>query len=220
MSLTTTDLQTSLAYRLGETSSPSDSTTKALRLEWMNQGYLTIARRKNWWFLEATNTSNTNTGSTTGYSEPSDLKAFKELSIGNIFYDEIPEEDKRIYTGTSAIVSIPSTIRSFKFYRFGGKYYLIPLDSADSTAHTILYYKRVSKVVDGGTFLVPDEYLEALVAFAEARYWMSITQQAKASAPYQEFEEIVQEMVREHSRRSSGSYGFSVHDPDDMRDTG
>lgn len=221
MALTTSDLQTSLAYRLGETSAPSDSTTKALRLEWMNQAYFTIARRKNWWWLEATNTSNTNTGSTTGYSEPSDLKAFKELSIGNIYYDEVPFEDNRIYAGTSAIVSIPSTVRSFKYYRYGGKYYLIPLDGADSATHTIHYYKRLtSKVADGGTFLIPDEYLEALVAFAEARYWMSITQQAKAAAPYDEFEEIVNEMKEEHSRRSSGSYGFSVHDPDDMRDTG
>lgn len=220
MSLITSDLQTSLAYRLGETSAPSDSTTKSLRLEWINQGYLTTARRKNWWWLEAANTSNTNTGSTTGYSEPTDLKAWKELYIGNIYYDEIPEEDRRIYTGTSAVVSIPTTIRSFKFYRYGGKYYLIPTDGAGGETHNIKYYKRVSKVADGGTFLIPDEYLECIVAFAEARYWMSITQQAKAAAPYQEFEEIVQEMAREHSRRSSGSYGFSIHDPDDMRDTG
>lgn len=218
--LTTSDLQTSLAYRLGETSAPNDSTTKSLRLEWINQAYLTLCRRKNWWFIEATSALNTNTGSTTGYSEPTDLKAFRELLIGNIYYDEIPYEDNRIYTGTSTIVAIPSTIRSFKFYRFGGKYYLIPTDSGDGTTHSIKYYKRVSKVADGGTFLIPDEYLEALVAFAEARYWMSITQQAKAAAPYQEFEEIYQEMAREHSRRSSGSYGFSIHDPDDMRDTG
>lgn len=220
MPLTTTDLQTSLAYRLGETSAPSDSTTKALRLEWINQGYLTACRRKNWWFLEATNTVNTNTGSTTGYPEPTDLKAWRELTIGNIYYDEIPEEDRRIYTGTSAVVSIPTTIRSYKFYRYGGRYYLIPTDGNDAVTHNIKYYKRVSKVVDGGTFLIPDEYLECLVAFAEARYWMSITQQAKAGAPFSEYEEILQEMAREDSRRSSGSYGFSIHDPDDMRDTG
>lgn len=53
MALTTTDLQTQLAYRVGETSAPSDSTTKALRLEWINQGYMDIARRRNWWWLDA-----------------------------------------------------------------------------------------------------------------------------------------------------------------------
>lgn len=217
MALTTADLQTSLAYRLGETSSPSDSTTKALRLEWLNQGYFTLSRRKNWWWLEASSTANTNTGSTTGYAEPSDLKAFKELKISDVFYDEIPYEDNRIHTGSSAVVSIPYVTRSFKFYRFAGRYYLVPVDGNDSAIHYIKYYKRLTaKVADGGTFLIPDEYLEAIVAFAEARYWMSITQQAKAAAPYAEFEEIAQEMAREHSRRSSGSVGFSINDPDDL----
>lgn len=217
MSLTTADLHTSLAYRLGETSAPSDNTTKAIRLEWFNQGYFVLARRRNWWWLEATNTSNTNTGSTTGYTEPTDLKAFKELKIGTIFYDEVPYEDNRIYTGVSAIVSLPQTIKSYKFYRYAGKYYLLPTDSADATAHTIHYYKRVSKVADGGTFLIPDEYLEALVAYAEGRYWMSITQQAKASVPYQEFEEVYQEMAKEHGRRKSGSSGFYIKEPEDAR---
>ena len=217
--LTTSDLQTQLAYRLGETSAPSDSTTKAVRLEWMNQAYFTIARRRNWWWLEATSTSNTNTGSTTGYSEPTDLKKFKELLIGSTYYDEIPYENNRNYAGTSAIVSIPTSIRSYKFYRYAGKYYLIPTDSADVTAHTIHYYKRVAKVVEGGTFLIPDEYLEALTAYAEGRYWMSITQQVKAGAPYSEFEEIVKEMEREDGRRSTGSSGFHMQDPDDLQDS-
>lgn len=217
MAQTTADLQTALAYRLGETSAPNDSTTKALRLEWLNQAYFTISRRKNWWWLEASSTSNTNTGSTTGYAEPSDLKMFKELKINNVYYDEIPFVDNRSYNGSSAVVSIPYNIRSFKFYREAGRYYLIPEDGGDAAVHYIKYYKRLtSKVADGGSFLIPDEYLEALVAFAEARYWMSITQQAKAAAPYAEFEEIVQEMAREHSRRSSGSTGFNISDPDEI----
>lgn len=217
MAQTTTELQTQLAYRLGETSSPNDSTTLALRLEWLNQGYLTTCRRKDWWFLEATDTSNTNTGSTTGYNLPTDYKKTKQLKIGNIYYDQIPFEDNRIYQGTGVIVTLPTIIKSYKFYTYAGKYYLIPIDSADSTIHTHSYYKHVAKIASGGTFLMPDEYLEGIVAFAEARYWMSITQQAKAAAPYQEFEEMVQEMSREHSRRSSGSSGFNIGEPEDQR---
>jgi hypothetical protein len=216
MSLTTSDLHTSLAYRLGETAAPSDSTTKAIRLEWFNQGYFLLSRRRNWWWLEATSTANTNTGSTTGYPEPSDLRAFKELKIGTIYYDEIPYESNRIYQGVSAIVSLPTVTKGYKYYRFGGRYYLLTTDSADATAHNIHYIKRLtSKVADGGTFLIPDEYLEALVAYAEGRYWMSITQQAKAQVPFQEFEEIYQEMVKEQGRRTSGSSGFSVKEPED-----
>lgn len=215
MALNTDDLQTQLSYRLGESSAPSDSTTKGQRLEWMNQAYMTLARRRNWWWLEATDTSNSNTGSTTGYPEPTDLKKFIELKIDSVYYDEIPYEDDRDYQGSSAIVSLPTIRRSYKFYRFGGRYYLVPTDSNDAADHTIHYYKRVSKVADGGTFLIPDEYLEALVAFAEARYWMSITQQAKASVPFQEFEEISKEMAREQGMRTSGSSGFAIKEPED-----
>jgi hypothetical protein len=201
--LTVANLQSALAYRLGETSAPSDSTTKAQRLEWMNQGYFKVARQRNWWWLEAVNTSNTNTGSTTGYAEPTDLKAFKELKIDTIFYDEVPYEQNRIYTGASAVVSIPQTIRAFKYYRFGGRYYLVPLDGNDSTAHTIHYYKRVSKNTgDSDTWLIPDEYLDILPAYAEQRYWQSITQIDKASVASQEVDEILAEMVKEQGRRA------------------
>ncbi len=216
MSLTTADLHTSLAYRLGETAAPGDNTTKAQRLEWMNQAYMNIARRRNWWWLEASHTTNTNTGSTTGYSEPSDLKEFVELVIDSIYYDQVPYKANRSFQGTGAIVTLPNLRRSFKFYRYAGKYYLIPTDSANGSAHNIKYWKRVSKVADGGTFLIPDEYLEALVAYAEARYWMSITQQAKASVPFQEYEEIVKEMEREQGRRGSGWSGFGIGDPEDQ----
>lgn len=218
MAFTTSDYQTNLAYRLGETSAPSDSTTKAQRLEWLNMGYLAIARRQNWWWQEASSTANTNTGSTTGYAEPSDLKEFVELKIDDVWYTQIPYNDNELFTGTGAIVTLPTLQRHFKYYRFAGRYYLVPTDSNDAETHNIKYFKRVVKITDGGSFLIPDEYMEALTAFAEARYWMSITQQAKAVAPFQEFEEAVVEMKREHSRRGWGSTGYTVKDPEDVRE--
>lgn len=217
MALTVSDLQTALAYRLGETSAPSDSTTKAIRLEWMNQAYFTIARRRYWWWLEGTNTSNTNTGSTTGYAEPTDLREFIELKIGSSYYDQIPYKQSRNLQGVGAIVTLPTLRSSYKFYRYGGRYYLNPTDSNDAAVHTIKYYKKVTKrSADADTFLIPDEFLEALTAFGEARYWLSIYQQGKAGVPYQEFEEIVREMEREQSRRGTGwPSGFGIHDPED-----
>lgn len=215
MSLLTSDLQTSLAYRLGETSAPSDSTTKAIRLEWMNDGYFTLTRRRFWWFLQASSTANTNTASTTGYAEPTDLREFIELKIGDVFYDQVPYTQNRNYNGTMPLVTLPSIQTSYNFYRFGGRYYFTVTDAGDALTHQIKYYKRVSKVADGGSFLLPDEFTPALTAYAEARYWLSITQQAKASAPFQEFEEIYQEMARENSRRGTGwSAGFGIQSPD------
>lgn len=216
MAYTTSNYQTNLSYRLGETAAPNDSTTKAIRLAWANDGYLTIARRRYWWWQEAENTANTNTGSTTGYTEPTDLKEFIELKISDTYYDQIPYKQNRNLQGVGAIVTLPSLRSSYKYYRFGGKYYLNPTDSADGATHYIKYYKRVSSVADGGTFLVPDDFAPALEAYGEARYWMSITQQAKAAAPFAEFEEIVKEMEREQSRRGSGHpAGFGIWEPED-----
>jgi len=215
MAYTTSNYHTNLAYRLGETAAPSDSTTKAIRLAWANDGYLTISRRRYWWWQQATSTANTNTGATS-YTEPTDLKEFIELKIGSTYYDQIPYTANRNHTGAGAIVSLPSLRSSFKYYRFGGSYYLIPVDDADASTHKIKYYKRVSAVADAGTFLIPDDYAPALEAYGEARYWMSITQQAKAGAPYSEFEEIVKEMEREQSRRGTGHpAGFGITEPED-----
>lgn len=216
MAATVSQLQTALAYRLGETSAPSDSTTKAIRLEWMNQAYFTIARRRHWWWLQATSTANTNTGSTTGYAEPTDLREFIELKIDGTYYDQIPYVQNRSHQGVGAIVTLPSLRASYKFYRFGGRYYLIPEDSGDGETHTIKYYKKVTKAtLDADTFLIPDEFIEALPAFAEARYWLSITQQAKAATPFAEFEEIALEMAKEQGRRGTGwSGGFGIGTPE------
>ena len=51
---------------------------------------------RNWWWLEASDTNNTNTGSTSGYDEPDDLKEFIELKIDNIYYEQIPYKNHQI----------------------------------------------------------------------------------------------------------------------------
>lgn len=215
MAYTGADFQTHLAYRLGESGIPSDSTTKNQRYVWLTQGYFKIARKRNWWWLEASDTSNTNTGSATGYPEPAGLKDFIELKINNIYYDLVPYNDNRIFTNTLGVVTLPSLRRSFKFYRYAGRYYLIPTDGADAAAHNIKYWKRATAITqDSDTVMLPDEYVEAIEAYAEAQYWMSISQQGKAQAPLQVFDEIVAEMVQEQSRRGWGSAGYQIHDPE------
>ncbi len=217
MAQTGTTLQTRLAYRLGETAAPSDTTVKTQRYSWLTDAYYQMASDKNWWWLEAEHTSNTNTGSTTGYSEPTDLKEFIELKISDVFYEQIPYKSNQIYRNTIGVVTLPTLRRHYKFYRYAGKYYLIPEDGDDEAVHYIKYYKRVTAIgADADTLLIPDEYSEALVAYAEARYWMSITQQAKAVVPFQEFDQILLRMTKEQSRRGMGSAGFVVREPEDV----
>jgi len=217
MALTVANLQLNLAYRLGESAAPS-GTTAAQRLEWVNMAYFDFARRHNWFFLQGSGAANTNTGSTTGYAEPTDLKEFIELKISNIFYDQIPYTDNRDYTNTVGVVTLPTLRRSFKFYRFAGNYYLIPTDGNNAAVHYIKYYKRITKrTADADTFLIPDEYLEALTCYAEARYWMSIAQQAKASVPLQEYEAIIRQCETEHQSKGWGSLGFGMREPEDAQ---
>lgn len=213
--LTVASIQQNLAYRLGETAAPSDNSTKALRLEWINMAYFDMSRKRNWWWLEAAHSTNTNTGSTTGYAEPADLKEFIELKINTYYYKQVPYKSHQITENTLGVVQLPSLRQVFQYYRFAGRYYLIPADGADAAVHYIKYYKRVAKLTsDADTFLIPDEYTEGLSAYAEARYWMSISQQAKAAAPFQEYEQIVSDMGKEQGRRGWGNSGFAIRDPE------
>lgn len=213
---TVSDVQTLLAYRLGESSQPSDSTTLAQRRNWLSDAQTAITRKRNWWFLEATDTSNTNTGSTTGYSEPTDLKEFIELKISDIYYDQISYNDARIYENSVGVVQLPTLRRHYKYYRFGGSYYLIPTDGNDDATHYIKYWKRVDRfTADTDTVTIPDEYLEALAAYAEGQYWNSIQQQNKAVVPLQLFDQIVADMVAEQGRRGWGTTKTYIKDPDD-----
>lgn len=215
--MTGAQLQAKLAYRLGETSAPSDSTTKTIRYDWLSEGYFELSRGRNWWWQEATDTTNTNTGSTTGYAEPTDLKEFIELKISDIYYNQIPYKDHQIYESSTGVVQLPSLRRHYLFYRYGGRYYLVPEDGKDAATHSIKYYKRVTAIDDDAdTLLIPDEYVGGIVAYAEARYWLSITQQAKAQLPFQEFESVKGDMITEQGRRGSGFSGFGMRDPEDI----
>lgn len=213
---TVADIQTMLAYRLGEEQAPSDSTTLTQRRSWIADGYTAVTRKRNWWWLEGSYTSNVNTGSTTGYAEPTDLKEFIELLIDGVYYDQISYNDRRQFEDSIGVVQIPTSRRHFKYYRYAGRYYLIPVDGNDAAVHYIKYWKRVTRpTTDATTILVPDEYLEALAAYAESRYWMSILQQAKAVVPFQEFDQIVADMAAEQGRRGWGTTKLMVKDPDD-----
>lgn len=215
--MTVSQVQTLLAYRLGESSAPGNATTLTQRRSWIADAYTSLARKRNWWWLEATSTANTNTGSTTGYTEPTDMKEFIELKIDDVYYDQVPETDVRIYQNSAGIAQLPHLRRSYKYYRFGGKYYLIPTDNADGSTHYIKYHKRVTRpTAESDDLLVPEDYIEALSAYAEGRYFTSIYQQDKAVVPFQEYDQIVADMEREQGRRGWGTTVLDIKDPDDV----
>ena len=208
-------LRTKLAYRLGDSSAPSDSATISQRDAWLNEGYRDMQMRQNWWWQEETSIANTNDG-TADYTEPTDLKDWIELKISDVFYVRIPYQDNQLYQNTIGVVTIPSLRRSYKFYTFDGTYNLIPTPGNDAAVHYIKYYKigaDLSSTSDEP--IIPNEYRHALLAYAEARYWTSIVQQDKAVAPFQEYEQIIKEMQKRHSMRGGGA-GYRIYDPEDV----
>lgn len=220
MAMTANDLQTELAYRLGETSAPSDSTTYAVRLSWLNKAYFDIARRFNWWWQEGASTATTTTS--LSYALPTDFKIFhpkNPVKIEDEWRIIVPFSDLQIYDGLSSVVQLPINQASHKAYIYSDSIYFIESSMTAGQTITMYYYKRVTKLTDtDDTTLIPDEYLEALLAFGEARYWMSITQQAKAVAPFQEYEQIVQQMEEEQGRRGWTNGSNAILDPDDVID--
>ncbi len=52
MSVTAAQLQTQLAYRLGENSAPSDTSEKARRLSYLNDGLRAVYKEQYYWFTE------------------------------------------------------------------------------------------------------------------------------------------------------------------------
>lgn len=55
---------------------------------------------------------------------------------------------------------------------------------------------------DTDSIVIPDKFINALVAYAEGRYWSTAHKRGKSSDAFTEFESILDDMDREHTRRS------------------
>ena len=217
MSRTVLDLHTSLAYRLGENSAPSDATEKAKRLSWFNEGYRDLMKREFWWFSRKTDTEST-VEDQQAYSMPADFRKFIEMRVDDYLYSEIPYDE--VYSkldSPSRIVSLPQYSEPNRFYIKASSYYLDPTPSADGTDNIDLYYYYFPTALtsDSDVTIIPDLYVDLLVAYAEGRYWSSITQRGKASDGFSEFEQIVSQMTRENNSQYLGVANRTLH-PDDI----
>lgn len=80
MSVTTAQLQTQLAYRLGENSSPSDTNELARRLSFLNDGLRAVYKEQYYWFTE-TQGSDTIVNKQETYTLPSTVRDLFEVRI-------------------------------------------------------------------------------------------------------------------------------------------
>lgn len=80
MSVTAAQLQTQLAYRLGENSTPSDANEKARRLSYLNDGLRSVYKQQYYWFTE-TQASDTTVSGQEIYTLPSTVRDLFEVRI-------------------------------------------------------------------------------------------------------------------------------------------
>lgn len=285
MSYTISNAQTNLAYRLGESQSPTATAEKNRRQAWMVEGLQEILKKRPFWFLQKVTTDNT-VANVPNYDVPSDFRQEIAIYVDGYKYDKIEQEDTEEYRSNLQPVSMFSTTQSYKYYIWGEDFYLIPTPTSAPTAQTLTsitsssttatatladhgyytndyvtiaganesayngkfqitkvdddsftytmasdpddtatgtltatksnieiwyFYEPTLPTGDSSSIVIPDKYMNVLVSYAEARFWSAAHKRAKASDAFTEFENIVDDMIKEDVRRNflTGTYRSS-----------
>lgn len=204
MAKTLLQLQTSLAYRMGEDQAPTNTAELARRKSFLNQAYNAVMREHYWWFTEATDTFNSvaaKTSYTTADGVPADMRMILELRFQDRLYSPITQAE-----GMGSI-SQPYSNYSESFFIFSGSIYFVPpLTSAVTDGIAIKYYKTHAELsANTDTILIPDIFSDVLVAYAYARTIALEGERGSAGDGFAEYNEIMKIMREEQNK-----YLFSI----------
>lgn len=281
MAKTISTLQTSLAYRLGESSAPTSTTEKNRRLQWFVDGLNSIGTDKLWWFLRKRETW-TSVTNKKRYTNPSDYRKVIELRVNDKKYSEITLEDDYDQNTNfrTSVVNLAqfdvAILNGWNFYILGSEFIISPTeDTPDTFAITSItslsttatvtttsahglddgdyvtiagasqteyngsyqitvtsttvftytfagsvttpatgtitgtwenvemwyFYKPTEPTGDSSSIILPDEYADALVSYAEGRYWSMAHKRGKAADGFAEHETWIAKLKREDARQ-------------------
>ena len=203
MAKTLLDLLTSLSYRLAEDSVPSDSSEKARRVRFINEGYRNLISRYPFRFTEASTTDDT-VASQEAYALPSDFRLPVEIRVDDLLYTPVQlKEVFGIYNNAWPAFNYDTFLSDRHYYIYANEIHLLPIPSSNGTDNiSIKYLKYPTEATsDTSTFIIPDFWLDALVAYAYARICMLDDLRGNASDGMTEFEEMYRQMVAEDNRR-------------------
>jgi hypothetical protein len=281
MAYTINDALTSLAYRLGESQTPTATAEVNRRLTWVVDGLKEILKDRPFWFLQKITTAAT-VANTPNYTFPTDFRKEIQIYVDGYKYDKIlPEEIDDYRTNLQPVQMLTQNLK-YKYYTLGGSYYLIPTPSSAPTAKSVTItssgttatvthtshgwatndyvtiaganesayngkfkitktsanaytYTMASDPADTATgtitatkdnieiwhfyeptiptattdsIIIPDKYMNILVAFAEGRYWSTAHSRGKSADAFAEFETGLEQLRREDTRRNftTGNY--------------
>ena len=202
MSTTVADILDSVALRRGESSSPDNATEKRRRISFINKGYMAVLQKDTFWFTQKTDTVDS-VASQEIYTLPTDFREMDEVRVDDIIRNPIPD-----YTIFDTYRYPPMVLTSRYYgdqyyYIYGGDIHFIPVTPTTGT-NTIQYryfYWPTKLTATTDTILIPDQYVECLTAYCEARLNKLEGVRGDASDAFDEFNEIVGEMIKENNRR-------------------
>lgn len=207
--VTVSDLQTSLAYRLGEDSTPSSTAEQARRLSFINEAYRAVIMRHYWWFTETTSQFSTVAGQESyGTSDgvPTNLRTILELRYNNVVYQPITQ------TQALASYTVPYTNGNNNYFVFNSKIYPVPAFPATvANGVQLKYFAGFTKLTSNSdTVLIPEAFCDVLVAYAFARFSILDSERGNAADGFDEFNEIMSLMEIEQNK-----YNFALKDNND-----
>lgn len=199
MAKTLLQLQTSLAYRMGEDQVPNSASEVARRKNFLNEGYNDIMRRHYWWFTESTGSFDSvalQESYSTADGIPDDIRSILELRFQGKLYNPITQSE-----GMGSM-STPYSNFSQSYFMFGGSIYFVPpLASAVTDGVTLKYYKTHTPLsADADVTLIPDNFVDALVSFAYARTNVVEGERGSASDGFSEYNEAVRILNEEQNK--------------------
>lgn len=131
MAKTIANAQTSLAYRLGESSVPSSTTELAKRIDWFTEAInLACGDEELMWFMKRQH-RDTTVADQTDYAMPTRWRKIIQVKVDGYKYDEVDyQEVHEKFELPSAVVPILPGYLSRSFYIYEDELYLIPTPSA------------------------------------------------------------------------------------------
>jgi hypothetical protein len=208
MAKTVTDVQLSLAYRLGESSAPNNATEIARRLSYIKQAIEFVVTDKPYWFMRTKVTDDT-VEDQEDYDFPDRVFLIDEIKVDGYQYkkrrrDEIYQK----FESPTAIVPILPSFMKRTYYLMGESYHLIPTPTAAGTDNIELYcYQNpdLSSFTSNSSIVVPDKYEGMIAAYAEFRYWSAAHKRGKSSDAEGEFREYLFRLNQQDTRLKYGS---------------
>lgn len=148
MALTILNAHTSLAYRLGESAAPTNSTELARRLQWFVEAInKATSGTSPKWFMEKF-TTDTTVADQPWYSLPTRFRKFNQIQVDNYKHPEISQEEfYEKYQVPTRPVPILGSDLDRSFYVWNSLLYIVPIPSAAPTTYSLDGITRSSSTV-------------------------------------------------------------------------